>query len=254
MFVKLYKICLLFFFTNQLCIKPQEGYPLRNLTLVLSHARSCKFWASNQITYSTCQKNNRAVGCAHLIHALSHSSSSSQQALTKNTESSNKNTRWHSSKSSRLGFFLFLVELQEERGRSIPIGRIVHDLGPAQRTRLLPIEPGAHAQLAEDVITLEQHGTVEIVVTDWALATASLQLLLRRDRSVALGRENTKMEQLVSRWSGSRQTIRKRPWKAAQSDRTTRTVAKSRRISAPRTVPTEADLPRHPPPTRWALR
>lgn len=78
-----------------------------------------------------------------------------------------------------------LVKLQEKRGRAVSVGRIVHDLGPAKWAGLLPIEPGAHAQLAKDVVTLEQYGTVEVVVTDRTLATASLQLLLRRDRSVA---------------------------------------------------------------------
>lgn len=76
--------------------------------------------------------------------------------------------------------------MQEERGRPVPVRGIVNDLGPAQWAGLFPIEPGSDAQFAEDVIALEQHRGVEIVVTDRTLATARLQLFLRGDRSVAL--------------------------------------------------------------------
>lgn len=80
---------------------------------------------------------------------------------------------------------LGLVQLQEERGSTVPIRGIVNDLCPTERAGLLPIEPGSDAQFAEDVITLEQHRRVEVVVADGALSSTGLQLLLRWDRSVA---------------------------------------------------------------------
>lgn len=50
---------------------------------------------------------------------------------------------------------MVLIQLQEKRGRAVPIGRIVDDLGPTQRAGLFSIEPSSDAQLAEDVVALE---------------------------------------------------------------------------------------------------
>lgn len=70
-----------------------------------------------------------------------------------------------------------LVELEVVGGGSVPPGGLVGHLGAAQRARVLAVQPGRDAELAEDVAAAEPHRRAVVVVADGARLARGHQLL-----------------------------------------------------------------------------
>lgn len=86
-----------------------------------------------------------------------------------------------------------LVKLIEHCRRSVTPRWIVGHFCAAQRTRLLPIEPMAHAQFTENVTAFELHRRRVIIVTNWTLCSGVFELLFRWSRSETLHRSGIKI-------------------------------------------------------------
>lgn len=127
------------------------SFVLQISAIELNGSLSFFLHSREQLNHTTC------VLQSFFAHSRTHARVS--QNLSKRckiTPSSNQPQQM-TLKSQVASIAFFLIELQEKRGRAVPVGRVVNDLGPAQRARLFPVEPGADTQLTEDVIALQQN-------------------------------------------------------------------------------------------------
>lgn len=74
----------------------------------------------------------------------------------------------HSASTFKQSLASLLIELKVVSGGAVAPGGLLGDLGTAQRTGVLAVQPRRDAELAEDVAAAEPHGRRVVVVADGA--------------------------------------------------------------------------------------
>ena len=73
-----------------------------------------------------------------------------------------------------------LEQLNELTGGPVPPARILRDDSSAHGAGGVPVKPGRHAVLAEDVLAVEHHGFLVIILTYWTVTSSFLHLIIAR--------------------------------------------------------------------------